>query len=350
MAEYDRPLTADMPDSPEAERTQAACNQPEQNLHKQALEWQVILWSGEVTEQEHNDFNVWLNTSTAHQHAWQRLQKVNKPFAEVPDAIASRVLRSPADMKRRKVLGSLALLIGVGVVAYQVPQTPQWRAATADYRTGKGERRTASLPDGTEITLNTASAVGLQFTRDTRRIYLHHGEIQVVTAVDTTTAFRPFIVETFAGTIRPIGTRFTVRRTDDAGDNLQDSVQVEVFEGAVELSPRDLIIQGNGLRVSAGQKARFNASTAGSPETIQAADGAWVRGLLVAERQPLGDFIANLSRYRTGILRCDPAVKHLVVSGVYPIDDTDAVLQSLARALPIRLRSITPYWVTVTAP
>lgn len=322
----------------------AVHNQPGQELHRQAMEWQVTLWSGEVTEQERNDFAIWLNTSPSHQQAWQKLQRANQPFSEVPGTIASKVLRSPADKSRRKVLGSLALLIGAGTVAYQVPQTTQWRVATADYRTRKGETITTKLPDGTEITLNTASAVELQFTPNTRRIYLHEGEIQIVTAADPIAANRPFVVATPAGTVRPIGTRFTVRRMDDAQDQLKGSVQVEVFEGAVELSPR----RGGNHHLAAGQKARFNASTASSPEAITTTDDAWLRGLLVAERQPLGEFIANLSRYRTGILRCDPAVKHLVVSGVYPIDDIDAILQSLERALPIRLRSITPYWVTVT--
>lgn len=304
----------------------------------------MTLWSGEVTEQEQRDFDTWLNTSPLHQQAWQKLQQASKPLSEVPDIIASKVLRSPVDMSRRKALGSLALLIGAGAVAYHVPQTTQWRIATADYRTGKGERYTTRLPDGTEITLNTTSAVELQFTRDTRRIYLHEGEIQVVTAADPIAANRPFVVATPDGTVRPIGTRFTVRRMDDTHDQLKGSVQVEVFEGAVELSLR----RGGNHHLAAGQKARFNARTASSPEAITTTDDAWLRGLLVAERQPLGEFIANLSRYRTGILRCDPAVKHLIVSGVYPIDDIDAILQSLERALPIRLRSITPYWVTVT--
>ena len=63
----------------------------------------------------------------------------------------------------------------------------------------------------------------------------------------------------------------------------------------------------------------------------------------------LADFLREVARYRTGVLRCDPAVADLIVSGVYPIKDTDAILQSLARALPVQVHSVTPYWVTVSA-
>ena len=66
-------------------------NQPARDLHKQAMEWQVTLWSGEVTEQEQRDFDTWLNTSPLHQQAWQKLQQASKPLSEVPDIIASKV-------------------------------------------------------------------------------------------------------------------------------------------------------------------------------------------------------------------------------------------------------------------
>jgi len=63
----------------------------------------------------------------------------------------------------------------------------------------------------------------------------------------------------------------------------------------------------------------------------------------------LADFLVQLSRHRPGVVRCDPAVAELVVSGVYPLDDTDRVLAALAQALPVRADYATRYWVTVRA-
>jgi len=62
---------------------------------------------------------------------------------------------------------------------------------------------------------------------------------------------------------------------------------------------------------------------------------------------PLGRFLAELSRHRPGVLRCDPAVAALELTGVFPLADTDRVLTALQQSLPIKVHSLTRYWVTV---
>lgn len=70
--------------------------------------------------------------------------------------------------------------------------------------------------------------------------------------------------------------------------------------------------------------------------------------MLYAERMPLPDFVAELARYRPGILRCDPALAALTVSGAFQLDDTDAALRALAATLPLRVDTRSRYWVTLT--
>ena len=82
------------------------------------------------------------------------------------------------------------------------------------------------------------------------------------------------------------------------------------------------------------------------PDALQQAP-AWLRGQLVAERLRLADFLDQVGRYRRGVIRCDPRVADLIVSGVYALDDTDRILASLARALPLRVSRYTAYWVVV---
>jgi transmembrane sensor len=60
--------------------------------------------------------------------------------------------------------------------------------------------------------------------------------------------------------------------------------------------------------------------------------------MLVVNDMPLPDFLAELSRYRTGLLRCAPNAAGLRVSGAYPLADTDRVLNTLTRALPVQLQ------------
>jgi transmembrane sensor len=71
--------------------------------------------------------------------------------------------------------------------------------------------------------------------------------------------------------------------------------------------------------------------------------------VLYAEEMRLADMLAEVARYRSGVLRCDPAVAQLRVSGVFQLDDTDRILAVLAQTLPVRVDARTRYWVTVTS-
>lgn len=307
-----------------------------------AMEWQIILWSGEVTPQERQAFTSWLNASPSHQQAWQQLQQIHDPFSHIPSDIAGRALRaSGPDTRRRQLLLGFVVLVGIGGSGYGIQRTSHWQAATADYTTRRGETRSVTLPDGTAITLNTDSAVDVTFTDSQRTLHLRQGEVMIATAPDRATVARPFMVSTRSGQVRPIGTRFSVRQYDDAAG----SVLVQVLEGAIELAPRS----SAGMRIDAGQQARFDQHQVTLPTPADMAKSAWTRGLLIAEQQRLDDFLAELGRYRVGVLRCDPAVASLVVSGVYPLRDTDQVLQALEQALPIRIHTLTRYWVTISA-
>ncbi|MGH8485657.1 MAG: iron dicitrate transport regulator FecR, partial [Pseudomonas sp.] len=65
--------------------------------------------------------------------------------------------------------------------------------------------------------------------------------------------------------------------------------------------------------------------------------------------RPLADVLADLSRYRSGVLRCDPRIAGLKVSGAFPIDDTDRALAALESGLSLRITRYSRYWVNVSA-
>lgn len=314
-------------------------------IEAQALEWQVILWSGETQEHELQAFQYWLAQDPQHAQAWERVQRFGRQLQAAPQDVAARVLQAglsaQAVRRRRSVLRGLALFACGGLATYGVSRTPHWSAWNADVRTASGERRELSLPDGTQLALNTASAVNVQYSDTQRRIQLLSGEVLVTTAADSHNHHRPFFVQTGQGRVQALGTRFLVRDWPDFSQ-----VSVQVYDGRVELQPRD---GGQILRLEAGQQAFFSQQQVFAPAPADQQAAAWQRGMLVVERWRLVDFLREVARYRTGALRCDPAVADLIVSGVYPVNDTDAILQSLARALPVQVRSVTPYWVTVSA-
>ena len=235
-----------------------------------------------------------------------------------------------------------ALVVAGGSVAVLQRQGVQglWQTLASDESTAVGERRTLTLADGTTLMLNTGSAVNILFSTERRVVQLVHGEVWVQTAADPSR--RPFFVQTDAGSVRAIGTRFTVRATQGTQGNV---VNVNVLQGAVELRPADAphAIQ----LLQAGETGDFTRAQAGSARPMVDGAGAWAEGVMVASQMRLDDFLAELSRYRRGRLGCDPAIAGLRVSGVYPLDNTDRVLAALTSALPVEVHTFTRYWVTL---
>ncbi|BAL96385.1 FecR domain-containing protein [Rubrivivax gelatinosus] len=306
-------------------------------VQRAALEWQVSFWSGQAGEAEQRAFDAWLAADPRHREAWARVQRVGgRLHALQGDAAAAALRAAGAPAGRRRVLRGLLLLVGAGGTAAVVRRTPQWQLAAAAESTAPGERRELTLADGSRLTLNTATALDLRLDAAVRRVLLRAGEVHVATAPDP--AHRPFYVDTREGSVQALGTRFTVRLLD-AG------VRVQVFDGAVEVRPRN---GGAPRRLAAGEQGVFDAQAAHAPETLDDSASGWMRGLLIAERLRLADFAAELGRYRRGVLRCDPEVAELRVSGVFPTGDTDAVLRSLVRALPVRVTLATRYWVRIS--
>ena len=151
-------------------------------------------------------------------------------------------------------------------------------------------------------------------------------------------ASRPLIVETPAGDVQALGTRFAVRE-------LPDGSRVDLYEGRLRVTP----LQGTPVHMQAGDSLWFNARQSTALPTVSANASSWTEHRLVAERQPLGEFVAQLSRYRPGLLRCDQAVSNLLLTGVFPLNDTDAILAALERSLPVHVQAVTRYWVTIKA-
>lgn len=299
-----------------------------------AARWYVALQDPGSPRLTRAGWQRWLDADARHREAWTQMLALQQRLGSVPGDLLLPTLHA-ARQQRRRFLG-LALLLGGGVAA-GVYGAPPWRVLAADVRTGTGERRTLALPDGGTLHLNTASAVDIDYGAEVRLLRLLQGELLVQTAADSN-GHRPFKVQTPAGQILALGTRFSVRIEGDA-------THVAVFQDAVQVQPADS--GAPSIRLEAGRQVRFTARSVQAPQPVADTQSDWVHGRLVAIDQPLGDFIAELSRYRAGLLNCDPAVAGLRLSGAFRLADTDAVLENLAASLPVTLRYRTRYWVTV---
>lgn len=312
------------------------------DLLQQALEWLVTIWSREATTDELRALERWRGRSVDHERAWQQVQRISGRLAAVPVDVGASSLRAAQTVSSNRRRQILRVLAGFGIGGAGVYIAGESRVAQtylADHRTATGEIREIELEDGTRVVLNTRSAVALRFSASERRLRLVGGEVMIVSASDPRQQARPFIVETVHGWVQPIGTRFTVRR--DAS-----KTQVAVFEGAVRIQPE---AAPAALQLDAGQRTWFSVAGVESPSRSDETQTAWTRGMLVVERMRLADFLEELSRYRAGVIRCDPAIADLRVSGTYPLADTGRILQALVQALPIRVRDRSRFWVVVEA-
>ncbi|MEN0108513.1 MAG: FecR domain-containing protein, partial [Pseudomonas sp.] len=183
--------------------------------------------------------------------------------------------------------------------------------------------------------------VDVHYSRSERLITLRHGELRLLTAPDRLVPVpRPLTVVTPHGRVRALGTDFNVRLGEK-------NTAVTVLEHAVEVRSR--LAPDTPQRLNAGEQLQFDARAVGPVRVADANVSAWSRGMLVAIDWRLGDFIAELSRYRPGHLSCAPEVADLRVSGAFTLNDTDAVLANLTASLPVKLRSFSRYWVRVEA-
>lgn len=309
---------------------------------REAAHWMVRLQGGELDDAARQALARWRAAHPHHETAWQRAEHVCRSFGMLPAPLATTlampVLDRPAGAQRRAMLKSLALLIVAGPAGWTMLKVSPWQAWTADVRTARGEIRHLALADGSALSLNTASAADIVFSDALRLVQLRGGEIHVATRPDARQ--RPFIVRTSNGSIRALGTRFTVRQDDSL---LDARSHVAVSQGAVEVRPAE----GRPVIVPAGWQASFDGTAASAPQPLAPHASAWTKGLLYADAMPLAQVLAQLARYRHGVVRCDPAVARLGVSGVYRLRDTDALLDLLQASLPIRVQRHGRWWISV---
>ncbi len=304
----------------------------------EAAGWLMRLHAGAVSDAERAACERWRRRSPAHASAWARAEQLMDKLGGLPPALAMPALDRPGRPARRAATARLALLLAgvpAGWAAWRLAPWPEWTAA---HHTAAGERRELRLADGSRVTLNTASAIDVRFDAAQRVVLLRAGEILVRTAPDTAAAHRPFLVVSAQGRLEALGTRFNVRQ--EAG-----LTRVAVLEGAVRISPGQA---GAAERIlPAGEQASFTAASMSGATPADYTIAAWTQGMLVADKMPLAGFAAELARYRTGVLRCDPAVAGLPVSGAFPVADAGRALAMLVATYPVDAIERTRYWITL---
>lgn len=290
----------------------------EPDLRSQAREWLVLLNSGRASAAEREAAERWRQISAEHASAlaeverlWGLLGQVERPAAVV-QPLPRRVRRWPLPLATAACL-LLALWLA----------PPGWHA---DVRTEVGEIREVTLEDGSLLHLNGATALDWNANvDDQRRVRLYRGQVDFQVAADTS---HPFIIEAGDARIRVTGTRFDVNL-------LGEQVMLAVSEGHVQVSDAD----GNERAVQAGEQITWLAGRLQPLQPLDAARAlAWQRGRLVFRDRPLTEVFEELERQQAQrVLFLDGQARELKVTGVFALNDPQAVLRAIETALPVKL-------------
>lgn len=304
-----------------------------------AAQWYVRLQEEGDQTSVREQWQCWFDQHVEHQAAWRYMERVGERFAPLraEGERAGRLLRErgPARLGRRQTVKSL-LVLAVGSMAgfggWQAASRNGW---TADLHTGTGENREIALADGSTLWLGARTAVDTRFDARQRLLDLRFGEVLLQSSVQDR---RPLLLQTGAGMLQMAATPIRV-----AVRYAQGTARLNVYQGQVEIFTRT----GTRALIEAGQRVDFSALAVSPPAPAQKAGESWLQDRLTADAMPLEELIDALGRYRPGHLGLHPDLARLAVMGTFPLDDTDHALRLLEAALPVRIKRMTDWWVTV---
>jgi len=308
--------------------SRSAPSNEEREVVRSAARWLALLESGSASEEDHAELQHWRDSADDNERAWQKAQQLRQRFSSLPANLAMATLDRPDEARRaalKSILGVVVLAPAVWLLGRQLP-LEVWRA---DLHTAIGEHQRLTLADGSVLQLNTDSAVNVDLSA--RQIKLIRGEIAL-----NVPGSAPLTIEGPYGRIVLSQGEVCVRLDES-------DCRVSVVRGSVQVQP----LQGPALLLQAQQQISLFRNGAGPVTAFDAMLPGWRDGVLTAQNQPLGDFLRELGRYRPGLLRWEPELEALRVTGSFQLDNTDRVLSLLAASLPVEIHRRTRYWVTL---
>ncbi|SFD69880.1 FecR family protein [Paracidovorax konjaci] len=258
--------------------------------------------------------------------------------------------RSAAARRRQGLRQRLAKAAGTGSVLAALLAAGLWWADPAWHRdtlvTAVGERRTARLPDGSEVRLHSRSRVEVALHLRSRRLALPEGEASFEVAHAPWHRWlpwlqRPFTVQAGALRVLDIGTVFQVRRHAPGPAGAPGRTDVTVLQGRVRVhplhggSPAVELGTGERLRVPDTASAHLPAPQRLEAAALSAATG-WREGRLLLEGTPLAEAVAEMQRHHSApIAIADAQAADQRLSGAFDLDRIDQLIDLLPRLAPV---------------
>ena len=303
---------------------------PEQT-ERDAVRWMARRLSGEMTDAERQDFDAWLSESDENREAYEAYviaassldaaeeELLTSSFEKELNALAAARDATSIPWRSIAATGLVAIVASIAFAA-SFFSTP----GPETFATAYGQSADYTLADGSSVTLNTNSALAVDYSKSKRLVQINKGE--ALFNVERNPS-RPFVVETRHGDITVTGTVFNVL-------TLAKETIISVVSGAVDISPdaspRITLLAGQRLRI--GEDGRGGAIVEFNPNQAL----AWRDGKARYNAQPLDIVLADLNRYfQRPIVLGDPMLADLVVTGEFDIHDQQTAVNALAIAFSL---------------
>ena len=306
---------------------------------EEARRWIARIDAGDLSATERQQLKDWLAADGSHarlldEHALIWAAASQARFA--PGAAKPAARRAP---QRHWAWGGAA---GLALALCLLILRP-WQAAddtrfAATHSTAVGQQHVVLLPDGSRTELNAASALGVAYGDERRRVVLERGVGLFDVAKDKT---RPFEVLAGNTVVRAVGTRFLVQRHADGG------VEVTVYEGVVELRKADGSNE-QPVRLGLGQVALDQAQqtllSVAKPGELERKI-AWQQGRIVFDDSSLAAALEEVNRYSTEPIElADPGLQGLRISGAFATTDVAVFLRSLEQGFGLKVKLQDGHW------
>lgn len=286
---------------------------------------------GDWSPADQADLNRWLAESLMHKATYWRLEEGWRQTDRLRALYDPVEMRRPAQ-RRWHALASFALAASLVMAIVGFAMWPRaGPAQIVTLETNIGERRTAHLPDGSTIELNTNTKMRLALERGRRIAWVSGGEAYFQIAHDPK---RPFVIHAGAHDVTVLGTKFSVRREGDL-------LRVAVVQGAVQLKGVGHSAALGSTVLPAGSTAAANsAATIVRREPVDVLERGlrWRDGMLVLDGKTLGQAVDELNRYsRIPIIVNGGNLAAMPIGGTFQVANREGFIRLLSQVYDVRV-------------
>lgn len=312
-------------------------------------DWFAKLRSEKINREVDTDFCSWLEEKPENEQEYERCELIwelseelaeaeeMQSYIEECDALIESRRESVKSRQSNKLIAWLtkpvATAAAVAVVGIATAMLT-FLLMPESYETAIGEQRLVRLSDGSTVNLNTNTEIIVDYGDKVRRIKLERGEALFSVAHNPS---RPFDVVAGNGVTRAIGTSFNVALE-------KDKVTISVLEGVVEVDADLTQVEDNEPLPRLDRGKAINYWRSGAIAEVYVADlkriESWREGKLNFDATRLADVILEHNKYTTNrIVIGDDRLEEVLISGVFRINDTEALLFALEQTFGIRALS-----------